>query len=258
MTAPGVCRFGVVTDVGRVRDHNEDAWMAMPRGGVFVVADGMGGHASGEVASQLAVEAVRNQFETRPTFNTQQGQGSWVTQSALYLADAVRIANQEILASARVRPDYEGMGTTVVAIWVHQHIAHVAHVGDSRVYHLRGGRLTQITWDHSLVNEYLRLGVLQPHEASSFPYKNVIVRALGLSPNVAVDVEQVDLMPGDRFLLCTDGLTDLVSDESIRQRLITCRRPNVAARVLTEDALAAGGHDNITAMVVDVLEGESR
>lgn len=227
--------------------------MAMPRAGIFVVADGMGGHQSGEVASQMAVEAVRNRFEGRSALQQPSGHGSWVTQGALFVADAVKAANQDILAAARVRPDYEGMGTTIAAVWVDRHIAHVAHVGDSRVYHLRNGRLTQITWDHSLVNEYLRLGVLQPHEASSFPYRNVIVRALGLSPNVAVDVEQVDLVPGDRFLLCTDGLSDLVGDEAIRQRLISCRRPNVAARILTEDALSAGGHDNITTMVVDVV-----
>lgn len=232
--------------------------MAMPRTGVFVVADGMGGHASGEVASQLAVEAVRNQFEGGHLAERLSGPGSWITQSAMFFADSIKAANHDILAAARARPEYEGMGTTVAGIWVHQHIAHVVHVGDSRVYHLRGGRLTQVTWDHSLVNEYLRLGVLQPHEAQSFPYKNVIVRALGLSPNVAVDIEQVDLLPGDRFLICSDGLTDLVGDEAIRQRLMSCKRPNVAARALTEDALSAGGHDNITAMVVDILEEGAR
>lgn len=248
------------TDTGRVREINEDAWLVHPadRPRLLAVADGMGGHNAGEVASRLCVEELARAFDAGPP-----GRGL----RALFrrgepdgrqrLADAVRRANKRILVESWADAGRRGMGTTVVAVLFDGATAHLAHVGDSRVYRLRDGTLERLTTDHSLVNEYLRLGVLRPEDVPRFPYKNVIVRAVGLSPALDVDLRTVDVAPGDRYLLCSDGLTDLVDDGRIGERLSTGAEPAATAHALVELALEAGGLDNVTAIVAHCRAEES-
>lgn len=239
----------VASDVGRVRDHNEDAWLLRP--GLAVVADGMGGHLSGDVASRLAVDTVARAFGEPPRLLARVlARWSWSGEERL--ARALVRANRRIFFTSTRRRECRGMGTTVVALYLEGDRACIAHVGDSRVYRLRDGELQLMTTDHSLLNEYLELGLLSPDDAARFPYKNVIVRALGLSPFVEVDTQTVEVRPGDRFLLCSDGLTDLVDEGRIRRQLEEDAGPQAAATALVGLALDAGGTDNVTAVVAHV------
>jgi protein phosphatase len=242
-------RAGVASDTGRVRAHNEDAWLVLPDVDplLLVVADGMGGHRAGDVASRLTVE------EMAAAFAGWSANRRWTLRRAESprgrLVEAVRRANARVLAEARRDESRRGMGTTVVALLLDGDVVHFAHVGDSRLYRSRAGRLEQLTADHSLLNEYLQLGLITPERAAAFPYKNVIVRAVGLSPGVEVDAATREAVPGDRFLLCSDGLTDLVPDETIRDQLATGDDPAATAQALVDLALDAGGTDNVTAVV---------
>ncbi len=248
-------RFGAATHMGRVRDHNEDAFLLLEDRGLAMVADGMGGHNAGDVASRLAVEAVEEEFAD-PTQSQSRGLlGLFRRRSGGgRLVDAIKRANRSILTMSTKKPSYRGMGTTAVAIWWDGEVLHYAHVGDSRLYRLRNGVLLALTEDHSLLNEYLRLGELTQEQAAHFPFKNIITRALGLSPGVHVDADQTQPKPGDRYLLCSDGLTDLVDEEKIRVRLATSIELEEAASELVELALEAGGLDNITAVVAEVSD----
>ncbi len=257
MGAPLTLRYGAASHVGRVREHNEDAYLVLPEVGLAAVADGMGGHNAGDVASRLTVDAIEAMF----------GDGSapasrgWrdlfrrrATSGPGRLVEAIKRANKVVLSTAQQRPECRGMGTTIVAFWVEPVASqmHFAHVGDSRLYRLRRGKLEALTEDHSLLNEYLRLGELTPGQAKHFPYKNIIVRALGLSPGVQIDVESTQPEAGDIYLLCSDGLTDLVDDAKIRVQLATALDLDAAADALVELALEAGGLDNVTAVVAEV------
>ncbi len=246
-------RIGSGSDPGKVRTHNEDALFT--EGGLVVVADGMGGHKAGDVASKMTVQTIAEAFAVTDDEYTPSGRWSIFKRKQTVrdrLADAIRRANRTVLDTARRRPECKGMGTTVVAACLDDGVLYHAHVGDSRLYRLRGGELEQLTEDHSLLNEYLRLGVIKAENASRFPYKNIIVRALGLSPTVEVDVGQDQPQVGDRYLLCSDGLTDLVDDEAIAGALERSGDPDTIAAGLIEAALFAGGLDNVTAVVADV------
>lgn len=248
-------RVGSASDPGKVRTHNEDALLADGERGIAVVADGMGGHKAGDVASRMTIDAVSEAFAATAE-DTAAGRWSLFKRKLTgrdRLVDAIKRANRVVLDTARRRPECKGMGTTVVATCLENGVLHYAHVGDSRLYRLRGGEITRLTEDHSLLNEYLRLGVIKPENAGRFPYKNIIVRALGLSPAVDVDVEQDKPQVGDRYLLCTDGLTDLVDDDAIAAELERAGDPDTIASGLIERALAAGGLDNVTAVVADVV-----
>ncbi len=251
-------RAAMAAHTGHVREKQEDAALVLEGLGFVAVADGMGGHNAGDVASQLAIEALREHFDhvangTQPRgitgFLRRLGVGN---QPGVALTDAIRTANRRILASARRDVRQRGMGTTVVTLWLCADRVHYAHVGDSRLYRSRGGELTQLTEDHSLLNEYLRLGVIGASEVATFPHKNVIVRAVGLSPGLDVDVGQAMALAEDRFLLCSDGLTDLVDDATIGALLASVDDPEAAARELVSHALNAGGVDNVTALVAHV------
>jgi protein phosphatase len=239
-------RWGSATDVGRVRELNEDSLLAVP--GLFVVADGMGGHAAGEVASQLAVTEFARLAEQAPV-------------RAEDLAATVRQANEHILSAGAERGDRYGMGTTLTGVGVvgaeqagqGEQLA-VFNVGDSRVYRLTGGQLEQLTVDHSAVQELVDAGRLTAQAARSHPRRNVVTRSLGSNPGPAPDLWLVQPAAGDRFLVCSDGLTGELEDPAIAELLEANPDPQAAADQLVSQALAAGGHDNVTVVVLDVLE----
>ena len=234
--------FGV-TDAGKVRQNNEDALLVGDGEDetLFVVADGIGGFEAGEVASSLAVEVLK---ELRPDTS---------------FRAAIAEANRRILAAGRTDEKLSGMGTTVVAIRFggtqREPLAEVAHVGDSRAYLVRGGEMNPITEDHSLVAELVRSGDLTRDQAAEHPQKNLITRALGADEDVAVDTTVMPIEAGDRVLLCSDGLSDMVPEARISELLLDSPEdPERAARDLLAAALDAGGNDNITVIVVDVKE----
>ena len=234
--------FGV-TDAGKVRQNNEDA-MLIGDGEdetLFVVADGIGGFEAGEVASSLAVEVLRDLRPDRP------------------FKSAITEANRRILAAGRTDEKLSGMGTTVVAIRFggtqREPLAEVAHVGDSRAYLVRGGEMNPITEDHSLVAELVRSGDLTRDQAAEHPQKNLITRALGADDDVAVDTTVLPIKAGDRVLLCSDGLSDMVPETRISELLLgSPEDPEGTAHGLLAAALDAGGNDNITVIVIDVKE----
>lgn len=233
--------WAALSDVGRIRSHNEDAYLADPP--LFVVADGLGGHEAGEVASQLAVETLRDHAPRRPDSNA--------------LARAVRAANREVIRAAREGIGRSGMGTTITAALVEGTHAVVAQVGDSRAYLMRGGTLTRITEDHSMVADLIRSGQITEAESRIHPNRSVITRALGTDPNMYADTFEIDGEPGDRLLLCSDGLTSMLLDTEIAKALEEHSDPAAAARELIRAANHAGGQDNITVVIVDLDGGTS-
>lgn len=224
------------TDIGRMRSHNEDSVLAEPP--LFVVADGLGGHEAGEVASSIAVETLRDNAPRHADANA--------------LARAVRAANREVLRAAKEGIGKAGMGTTMTAAIVEGGDIAIAHVGDSRAYLLRGGVLEQLTDDHSMVADMIRRGQLTEAEARVHPNRSVITRALGTDPNMVADTYYAHASEGDRLLLCSDGLTGMLQDTVIEQLLSEYRDPSTAANMLVDAANEAGGHDNISVVVVDI------
>lgn len=222
----------VRTDVGRVRKQNEDSVYAADAQRLFAVADGMGGHRAGEVASSMAVEALRARLQARQP-------------DLQLMRQAFEEANRRISCAAEKDERLQGMGTTMTALWQTERSVLIAHVGDSRVYLLRGGRLRQVTDDHSVVAELLRCGLITPQEARRHPYRNVITRSLGSAPTVEVDLLERDREPGDLWLLCTDGLSNMLTDREVEALLVSLS-PQKAADALMQKALEAGGTDNIT------------
>jgi protein phosphatase len=226
---------GGSTDKGRVRDGNEDGYVVDRRLQLFAVADGMGGHRGGEVASATALEALRA-----------------AVASGTGLGDAISNANAAVHAKAGDNEDLLGMGTTLTAMVPDGHSALVGHVGDSRAYLLRDGELRQLTQDHSLVEELVREGRLTEEEAAVHPRRSTITRALGVDDAVEVDVYSVPLLAGDRILICSDGLTTMLRADDIAGLLRRESDPTRAANLLVDAANAAGGEDNITTIVIDV------
>lgn len=248
-------RFATQTDTGAVRRTNQDfigAWasndLACAADGLFVLADGMGGQAGGEVASKLAVETVESAIDEALS-----APGAAMDEHSIVdaMRDAIARANQAVWRAARRSPELRGMGTTCVAVLVSGSAAVVSNVGDSRAYVLRSGKLTQITQDHSLVQEYVRAGELTKSEAQSSKFRNVLTRAVGISSTVDPDVEVIALNRGDRMLLCSDGLTGVVSDAEIADVLTAMPDPHEACDRLVARALSAGGPDNVSVIVVD-------
>jgi protein phosphatase len=244
------------SDVGRKRTHNEDAYLLLPEENLFCVADGMGGHASGEVAARIAVEEMAEFF--RMTGRDDEATWPYKMDPALgydhnRLVTAVKLANVRIFERAASDQRLKGMGTTIVAASFPKggRAVLVGHVGDSRAYLWRRGALRQLTEDHSLLNDYKKTRALSPEEIQAFPHKNVIVRALGMRDAVDVDLLEEALEDGDVLLLCSDGLSGLVPDATMAEVI----RANVgdlrlAAQVLVDEANAAGGADNVTCVLV--------
>jgi PPM family protein phosphatase len=239
-------RAGSATDVGRIRQNNEDSLLVSSP--LFAVADGMGGHAAGEVASSIAVETLAERFH--------------VDHSANGLADAVRAANRAVWERAQADSHLRGMGTTITAVALvkdgDDEVLAVVNVGDSRAYRLQQGELEQLTEDHSLVEELLRSGRISSEEAQGHPQKHVLTRVLGVEPDVDVDCFRVLPTKGDRFLLASDGLFNEVDDATIASTLRRTAEPDEAARTLVDMAKTAGGSDNITVVVVDVTDDGDR
>ena len=249
-------RSAGATDVGKVRSSNEDSFGVFDDLGLYVVADGMGGHAAGEVASLLAVETIHETFRAShdaspngPPERTIPGGAAPVPEQRL--VSAVEQANRRIFAAGQEDEARSGMGTTVAAVWLDGETAHVAHVGDSRLYRFRDGGLAQITTDHSLVNDYLARGLMTPEEAIGHPMKHVLIRALGTTPSVAVDAAALPLEPGDILLLCSDGLSNVVPPSEIAA-ILGAPDLDISVRChgLIDAANRHGGLDNITAVLV--------
>ena len=252
--------FGL-TDVGRKRKHNEDAYLLDAERGLFVVADGMGGHAAGEVASRLTVESIQefiagteDDHENTWPF----GYNNRYSVDGNRLSTAVERANEKVMRAVVNRPELKGMGTTVVAALFDEKRATLVHVGDSRAYLLRDAELCRLTDDHSWVQEQVNAGILSEEEARSHPLKTVVTRALGGGAHVAVDLIEIPVCDTDRFLLCSDGLTGMVSDEEITAALASGRTLEQIVRGLVDLANERGGVDNITAIMVEVKTGEPR
>lgn len=238
-----VCGQGK-SNVGLVRTNNEDRFLLLPKRCLFAVCDGLGGHAAGEVASRIAAESL----ERRVDCNGDQPQA--------LLGDALQEANSQIISDQRSNPEHVGMGTTVSLLWIpssDMSEGWIGHVGDSRVYRLRGDTFTQLTDDHSPIYRLYKEGSLKKDDLRFHPQKNLIERSLGLSPVVDSDIFPVDIQVGDLFLLCTDGLTDLVSDADIAD---TCKTESWEdlCDVLIGEALELGGYDNVTVVVAKVIE----
>jgi PPM family protein phosphatase len=250
----GVAAFGL-TDVGRKRRHNEDAYLLDKERGLFVVADGMGGHAAGEVASRITVESIQEYIAA----TEEEHESSWpfgfnsrVSLEGNRLTTAVEKANEKVMRAVQNRPELKGMGTTVVAALFDADRATLVHVGDSRAYLFRDGELRRLTDDHSWVQEQVNAGILSEDEAKSHPLKNVVTRALGGAAHVSVDLIEVPVRPGDRFLLCSDGLTGMVSDEDLFASFRSSEDLEKTVRHLIDTANDHGGVDNVTAILVEV------
>lgn len=232
------------TDTGRKRTNNEDSLLIDDSLGLYVVADGIGGQSGGEVASRMAVEILQ---ETMQASQRRNPEDRYELRSAL--ASGFTAANSRIISSAASKAGLEGMGTTMTALLVEGPAAHIAHVGDSRAYLLRDGALTQVTDDHGLVAEQVREGLVTPEQARKSPYRHIITRALGIGRELKVDVRTLEAQARDVFLLCTDGLTEMVEDHVI-ERILEKTPPARAARELVDAANGNGGVDNITVVVV--------
>jgi len=245
-----VSAFGL-TDVGRRRESNEDDFLLEPGRGVYAVADGMGGHAAGEIASRLAIETLQEVLQRRDT----PGRPMSAEDAAEWLRGAVVEANRRICDSIRLHEERRGMGTTVVALVHSGEEAVVGHVGDSRMYLLRGGELLRMTSDHSWVNEQVKLGLMNDDTAQRHPMRNIVTRALGSRPDVLVDLTSLQIRPGDVFLLCSDGLNTMLADDQIHAVMLAHRHdPEAACRSLVEEANRHGGDDNVTVVVACVAE----
>jgi protein phosphatase len=232
---------GAATDVGQVRDHNEDGYLFDDDLGLIAVADGMGGHRGGEIASATALEALHTALSGSDA-----------------IREAVGVANNSVYERSKTDEGLRGMGTTLTAGVFDRHgTLTIGHVGDSRAYLFRDGELTRITTDHSLVEELMEAGELTEEEAERDPRRSMITRAIGLESGVEVDVYPVELEAGDRVLLCSDGLTGMLREAEIAALLGEEDDPDRAAQRLVEEANAAGGVDNITVLVVDVVEADA-
>ncbi len=243
-----------VSDVGRKRKGNEDNLVANPDQRLFVVADGMGGHAAGEVASKVAVEAI-NEFIQLTSGDEEItwpfGLDETISYDGNRLKTAIRFANRKVLEATKEKTEYEGMATTVAAVLVDGSTANLAHVGDSRIYLYRGGELTQLTSDHSWVNEQLQSGIISAEQARSHPLRNVVTRALGGRADLQVDIGSHAVESGDLLLVCSDGLTTMVPDEHIARLLHDAQGDaDKAAEALVAEANARGGEDNISVVVL--------
>jgi PPM family protein phosphatase len=249
-------RYAVASDMGRVRKNNEDAFIANPTLGIFAVADGMGGHASGEVASHIAVESLED-FLARAGREMDgpitEDRTAVLSSPASLLVRGFRLANQRIYKSSLEKEEYKGMGTTLVAVYLSGSSAIVAHVGDSRLYQIRGQAIEQVTEDHSLVWEQYKQGLIPKAALSSSSHKNIITRALGLQPTVDVAVQERVPQPGDSLILCSDGLSDLVLDEEMLVVIHeTSGDLDRACSELTRLANQRGGKDNITVLLTQI------
>jgi PPM family protein phosphatase len=249
---------GSCSDAGRVRTNNEDSFIVAPEMNLFILSDGMGGLASGEVASRLTVDTIlthcREKQANTSRASTRQ-ETKEVSKTSHRLAGGIQLANQVVHRAARESATHRGMGATVVAVWCVKERMSVAHVGDSRAYLLRNDSLKQLTEDHSFVAEYLRLGKSSQDQANFSSLQNVLTRAVGVDPEVDVEISEELVIDGDTVLLCSDGLTRELSNNQIAGILQDAKNSQEGADQLVNLANKAGGGDNITAIVIHWLPG---
>jgi serine/threonine protein phosphatase PrpC len=247
-----------LTDVGRVRTNNEDSFRIVDKLHLFLLSDGMGGEAHGEVASAMAVDVIEKYCESdkddsNATVLDSSGAENW-SSATRKLRTAVAQANFQIYQSAQKNAEQRGMGATLTAVWLNGARLSIAHVGDSRAYLLRSGNLQQLTNDHSLVAEQVRRGLITPQQAEESEMQSVLLRALGAHPDVEIDVDEVELFPRDVLLLCSDGLSRMVTEPEIAGTLQAETAPAAAAQKLIALANERGGVDNITVVVARIDE----
>lgn len=247
-------RVGAGTDTGRVRTLNEDVYVLREDRGLFIVCDGMGGAPAGEVASQLAADAILERLDTEDDGDESADRASGYLPWTNRLGDAVRRSNEVIYHHGQSDRRRAEMGTTVVGAWVNHHVASVAHVGDSRAYLWRDNGLELLTCDHSLVEEQIRAGVLNRAQSLESNEQHVLLRVLGGAPDVDVDLQEVPVAPGDYLLLCSDGLTRMVPDRALADAIGRLRVPQRICDYLIDAANRNGGADNITVVVVEVVD----
>jgi protein phosphatase len=240
-----------ITDVGLKRGHNEDNYLINEELNLYVVADGMGGHAGGEYASAIAVNTCEEVVTSLEADGVSIDSDDPVEITRHKLSQSIRLAGRRIFEKAKEQPEYHGMGTTVVTVLMRATNAYIAHVGDSRVYLMRDSKIQQVTEDHSLIAEKIRHGLITPEEAKNHKMRNVITRSLGYQEDVEVDLSVRAIRRGDHFLLCSDGLSGLVEDEEMQNAMLEMR-PQAAARMLVELACERGGDDNITVVIARV------
>jgi protein phosphatase len=247
---------GARTDLGRVRRNNEDCFEIQADLNLYVLSDGMGGEAHGEVASKLAVQTIMDHCQqaanshATPSFGESKAD---VSERTNRLASAIHLANRKVYEKAISNPGHKGMGATIVAAWMEGQKLSLAHVGDSRAYLLRAGSLDQLTADHSLVAEKVRIGILTPQEADASEMQSVLTRAVGTNENVEVDADEQMLLAGDSVLLCSDGLSRMVTDPEIASILLTSISAQNAADRLVDLANENGGVDNVSVIVLRIL-----
>jgi protein phosphatase len=244
-----------LTHVGRQRQHNEDSYLVADQAKLFLVADGMGGHAAGEIASRIAVDSISEFIQ-----HTKEDDGTWphaydehFRRTTNRLMAAVRLANTRVLEAMRKDARLRGMGTTVVACLADEQFIAFAHVGDSRAYLIRDGQLSRLTNDHSWVFEQVQAGMLTEAEAEKHPLRNVITRALGGALSVNPDAAEVETKPGDVYLLCSDGLTGMVPEGEILRLVTQNEDLDQACQRLIDTANEHGGLDNVTAILVKAV-----
>ena len=244
-----------LTHKGMKRDGNEDSFDVSVEEKLFMVADGMGGHNSGEIASKIAVETVANFFRT----TSMDDELTWpyrldrkLNMAQNRLLTAVKLANTRIFEISHRNTDYQGMGTTASCMYIENDTVYIGHVGDSRVYLQRTGEFQQITEDHSLLNQTLKIQKLTEDQITNFKHKNVLVRALGIIGEVEVDLLDMQGRAGDRYLICSDGLTNMLRDEELDHILKDSKDLQSAAQTMIDRANANGGNDNITVVLVEL------
>lgn len=250
-----------LTDVGMARDHNEDNFYLAPDEALCIVADGMGGHKSGEIASHMAIEQIVEYYRRTSDSEVPVDVPHWPfrrkkpeSREERRLIASMSQANHEIYKAATENEDYRGMGTTLVCCFFVEEGVYIAHIGDSRCYRLRDGKINQLTEDHSLANEYIRMGILRPQDVENFPYKNVITRAVGLAETVEVETHFHEHRDGDIFVLCSDGLSDAVKDDDIARIIVEADGDlEAACRELVTTANRNGGPDNCTVVLAQTL-----
>ncbi len=257
MSLRGKIQFAEITDTGKVREHNEDAIGSEPDIGLMVLADGMGGYNAGEVASGIAVQTITElategaDRESRNELDPTTG----LMRQSIVLRDAIARANKIIFQTAQSQTHCEGMGTTLVCAMFYDNKVSLAHVGDSRAYRLRSNKFEQLTLDHSLLQELVDRGFYSEEEAQRSTNRNYVTRALGVEPSVEVEVHEFDVLPDDVFLLCSDGLPDMVEDEDIHLTISTFNASlDVVGQQLVNLANEHGGRDNVSVMLAQVLE----
>lgn len=246
-----------LTDPGRVRDHNEDCIESRPEIGLFVLADGMGGYNAGEVASGMATsliaDGMQERWQLREVEKLGREDAKKLARDAI--AEHVARANAAIFNTSQNNPECAGMGTTLVVCLFYDNFVAVGHIGDSRLYRLRGEAMEQVTRDHSLLQEQLDSGLITPEEAKLSQNKNLVTRALGIDPSVETEIHVHEAQQDDIYLLCSDGLSDMMEDEEIRLTMLTLKsNPTLTVQQLVQAANDNGGRDNISAMLIRVAE----